>query len=78
MATAQQRAIAILDAVLNSTSTVTQQNRAAAVFGSAANLVREVRNMVISRIYAIESAADKQTIDQNKQTEVASSFPESP
>lgn len=59
MPTPQQRGVAILDAVLNASSTPAQRQRAVTAFGSADNFVREIRQFLISRIMQHEEAAGR-------------------
>lgn len=74
MPTVAQRATAICDAILNTTATAQQKQRAQAAFGSAENFLREVRRFVISKIEQAEEEAGKQAT----RAQVRNDFSEAP
>lgn len=57
MPTPAERAIAILDAVVDGTSTPAQRQRAVAAFGDAETFIRVVRRAIHQRILRKETAA---------------------
>lgn len=63
MATPNQRALAILDALLNTTSTVSQRNRVLAAFGSAENYIRIMFALTKNTVKQYENQAAKEATE---------------
>lgn len=62
MATPAQNAIAVLDALVDGTSTVAQRQRTVAAFGSAEAYLQSVRQFTKQRINSTERRAARQSL----------------
>lgn len=78
MATANQRAIAICDAIVNGTSTTGQRQRLLAAFGTAPDFIQALREFVLFRITNAESAAPVAQAQSNAAASVLADFQEAP
>ncbi len=78
MPTVNQRAIAIVDAIINTTSTAGQRSRVVAAFDTAETLLAEVRALITDRVKAYESQASVIAAKTTSDAAVASGFTEAP
>lgn len=78
MATANQRAIAICDALVNGTSTADQRQRVLAAFGSAEQFIRDIRRYVLERVQGTEEAMPVAQARQSVADDINTDFAESP
>lgn len=78
MATPNQRAVAIIDALVNGTSTAPQRQRMLAAYGSAETFIQEVREAALTRIRNTEAAAPVAAARQQVEVDVNAAFPEAP
>lgn len=74
MATPAQRAVSVLDALLNTTSTVTQRQRLVAAFGTPENFLRMMREVTMNQVKLYENMVAKEAT----QTAVDNDFAETP
>lgn len=78
MATFNQRAISICDALVNGTATVEQRQRVLAAFGSAENFLRDIRRHVLGHVQHHEAQAGVASAWQAASASVDSGFTEQP
>lgn len=89
MATANQRAISIVDALVNGTSTTNQRNRISAAFGEnlpagssssdiSQNFLTLLRGYVMQKVEDFEARASVASAKATVAADVATSFPEAP
>jgi hypothetical protein len=78
MATANQRAVAICDAIVNGTSTADQRQRVLSAFGSADVFLKEVRRWVLGNLILHEADALIRAAQQGVENDIASDFTEAP
>lgn len=78
MATYNQRAIAICDALVNGTSTADQRQRVLAAYGTAENFVREVRRSILGRLSMFEGEVPMQQARNAVEQDIATDFIEAP
>lgn len=78
MATVNQRAIAICDALVNGTSTADQRQRILAAFGSADSFIKETRRWVLSSLINTEASAPVTAARQLVEQDIATDFAETP
>lgn len=78
MATLNQRAIAICDALVNGTATTEQRQRVLAAFGSAEQFIRETRQYVLNRLEVHESQAPVSAARQQVVDGIKTDFTEAP
>lgn len=78
MATVNQRAAAIADALVNGTSSAGQRQRLLAAFGNADGFIQELRHFILTRISNTEAAGPVATARSSVENDVSAAFPESP
>lgn len=74
MATPTQRAVSILDALLNNTSSVAQRQRLTAAFGTPENYLGALREFTLNQVKLRENQVAKEAT----QMAVDTDFPEAP
>lgn len=74
MATPTQRAVSILDALLNNTSSVAQRQRLTAAFGTPENYLSALREFTLNQVKLRENQVAKEAT----QMAVDTDFPEAP
>lgn len=78
MATPNQRAIAVCDALVNGTSTAEQRQRLLAAFGTAPDFMQAIREFVLFRIATTESAGAIADAQNSATASVSTIFQEAP
>jgi hypothetical protein len=78
MATPNQRAISICDALVNGVSTAGQRQRVLAAFGTAPDFLVEIRRFVLNRVISTEAAAPVAQAESQVSIAVAAEFQEAP
>lgn len=76
MATPNQRAIAICDAIVNGTSTTGQRQRLLNAFGTAPDFIQAIREYVLIRIASAEAAGPVTQAKTAAEASVAADFQE--
>lgn len=78
MATPNQRAIAICDALVNGTSTAGQRQRVLDAFGTATDFIQVIREFVLHRVTESEAQAPVAQAKDAVTASVAADFQELP
>lgn len=78
MATPNQRAISICDALVNGTSTTGQRQRLLDAFGTASEFIQAIREFVLFRITNSEAAAPVAQAQSAAAASVTNDFQEAP